>query len=235
MSVSGIGNAGAYAASASAFQNVRNDSEANKELPTNPANSPGAGLGTASSTQIRNTEQSSNSNASSDNGDSEESAGVRGRSSESEESSDPSELTPEEEAQVRELKARDREVRAHEAAHLAAAGSYATGGISYTYQTGPDGVNYAVGGEVGIDTSPENTPEETLSKAQTIRTAALAPAEPSPQDYRVAAQANQLATQARAEISQQQQEARRDQVLQQANQAYAENGAIVPQVNNSST
>ena len=113
-------------------------------------------------------------------------------------------LTEQEVKQVQELKARDREVRAHEAAHLAAAGSLATG-VSYTYQRGPDGVQYAVGGEVGIDTAPvAGDPEATLAKAQRIRAAALAPAEPSAQDLRVAAQAAQLAVQARAEIGQQQ-------------------------------
>jgi hypothetical protein len=113
-------------------------------------------------------------------------------------------LTEQEVKQVQELKARDREVRAHEAAHLAAAGSLATG-VSFTYQRGPDGVQYAVGGEVGIDTSPvAGDPEATLAKAQRIRAAALAPAEPSAQDLRVAAQAAQLAVQARAEIGQQQ-------------------------------
>lgn len=113
-------------------------------------------------------------------------------------------LTEQEVKQVQELKARDREVRAHEAAHLAAAGSLATG-VSFTYQRGPDGVQYAVGGEVGIDTSAvAGDPEATLAKAQRIRAAALAPAEPSAQDLRVAAQAAQLAIQARAEIGQQQ-------------------------------
>ena len=78
-------------------------------------------------------------------------------------------------------------------------------GVSFTYQRGPDGVQYAVGGEVGIDTSPvAGDPEATLAKAQRIRAAALAPAEPSAQDLRVAAQAAQLAVQARAEIGQQQ-------------------------------
>jgi hypothetical protein len=113
-------------------------------------------------------------------------------------------LTEQEVKQVQELKARDREVRAHEAAHLAAAGSLATG-VSFTYQRGPDGVQYAVGGEVGIDTAAvAGDPEATLAKAQRIRAAALAPAEPSAQDLRVAAQAAQLAVQARAEIGQQQ-------------------------------
>jgi len=52
-----------------------------------------------------------------------------------------------EEATLRELKARDAEVRAHELKHLASAGQYASGGIVYDYQTGPDGRLYAVGGQ----------------------------------------------------------------------------------------
>jgi hypothetical protein len=108
-------------------------------------------------------------------------------------------------AQIKELKARDREVRSHEAAHLAAAGSLARGGASFSYQRGPDGVQYAVGGEVNIDTSPvAGDPAATLEKAQRIRAAALAPAQPSSQDLRVASQAAQLAVQARAEIVQEQ-------------------------------
>ena len=50
---------------------------------------------------------------------------------------------------VSELKARDQVVRAHEAAHLAAGAGIVTRGASYTYQTGPDGQRYAIGGEVG--------------------------------------------------------------------------------------
>ncbi|MFA5019420.1 MAG: putative metalloprotease CJM1_0395 family protein, partial [Methylobacter sp.] len=51
---------------------------------------------------------------------------------------------------VSELKQRDAEVKAHEAAHLAAAGGIATGGASFDYQQGPDGIQYAIGGEVSI-------------------------------------------------------------------------------------
>ncbi|KUJ73576.1 hypothetical protein AVO42_12225 [Thiomicrospira sp. XS5] len=110
---------------------------------------------------------------------------------------------------ISELKSRDREVKAHEQAHLAAGGRHVTGGASYSYQTGPDGQRYAVGGEVGIDTSPvSGDPEATLSKAQQIRAAALAPAEPSSQDLKVAAQATQMAAQARAEIAQKNQQER---------------------------
>lgn len=103
---------------------------------------------------------------------------------------------------VMQLKSRDMEVRAHEQAHVAAGGQYVTSGASYAYQTGPDGKRYAVGGEVGIDTSPiSGDPQATLAKAQQVRAAALAPAEPSSQDMRVAAQATQMAAQARAELA----------------------------------
>lgn len=101
---------------------------------------------------------------------------------------------------VRELKARDREVRQHEMAHQTAGGQY-TGSATYTYQRGPDGVLYAVGGEVSIDASPiPDDPEATLEKAQVVERAALAPAEPSPQDLKVAAEARAMGTQARSDL-----------------------------------
>ncbi len=102
---------------------------------------------------------------------------------------------------VSELKARDRVVRAHEMAHMAAGAGIVTRGASFSYQTGPDGQRYAVGGEVGINTSPGRTPEETLTKADRIRAAALAPADPSGQDLRVAAEATQMAAEARQELA----------------------------------
>lgn len=101
---------------------------------------------------------------------------------------------------IAELSARDREVRAHEAAHAAVGGQYA-GAPSYTFQKGPDGVSYAVGGEVSISTSAiANDPEATIAKAQQIKAAANAPADPSPQDRQVAAQAAQLEQQARTDL-----------------------------------
>lgn len=110
------------------------------------------------------------------------------------------ELTPEQQEEVLELRRRDQEVRAHEAAHTAAAGQYA-GGASYTYARGPDGQQYAVGGEVSIDASAESTPEATARKADIIRAAALAPADPSGQDQAVAAAATQMASEARRIIA----------------------------------
>jgi hypothetical protein len=101
--------------------------------------------------------------------------------------------------EVRDLKKRDAEVKAHEQAHMAAGGGLVQGAASYTYEKGPDGAMYAVGGEVKIDTSPARTPQQTIRKAQQIRRAALAPAQPSATDRAVAAAASQMEAQARAE------------------------------------
>ena len=118
----------------------------------------------------------------------------------------PAGLTAEEQAVVAELSQTDRQVRAHEQAHLAAAGGLARG-VSFTYVTGPDGQRYAVGGEVSIDTSPVGgDPEATILKAQQIRAAANAPANPSSQDRQVAAQAGQMEQAARVELAQQERE-----------------------------
>ncbi len=104
-------------------------------------------------------------------------------------------------AQVELLQARDQEVRAHERAHQAAGGQYA-GAASYSYQTGPDGKRYAVSGEVPIDVAavPGN-PQQTIDKMRTVRAAALAPADPSPQDRSVAAAAMQILLGAQAELA----------------------------------
>ncbi|MBQ0832201.1 putative metalloprotease CJM1_0395 family protein [Marinobacter sp.] len=103
--------------------------------------------------------------------------------------------------ELTELKARDREVRAHEAAHQATGGQHA-GAMSLTYQRGPDGAQYAVGGEVSISmSSVDGNPQATIEKMRTIRAAAMAPAEPSGQDRAVAAQAMQIMLQAQSEQS----------------------------------
>lgn len=107
-----------------------------------------------------------------------------------------------EQLEIAELVQRDREVRAHEQAHAAVGGQYA-GAPTYGFERGPDGQRYAVSGEVRISTSAvPNDPEATLRKMEIVRRAALAPAEPSAQDLRVAAQAQAQATQARVELAQ---------------------------------
>lgn len=120
--------------------------------------------------------------------------------------------------EVRQLAARDREVRAHEQAHAAVGGQYA-GAPSYEFTRGPDGISYAVAGEVSIDTSKvPNDPQATIEKAQQIRRAAYAPSEPSVTDRRVAAEATQLEAKARAEIRQQQVSEARARVAGEAEQ-----------------
>ena len=113
---------------------------------------------------------------------------------------DGEELSQEESKEVQDLKNRDREVRTHEQAHVAAGGQHIRGGIKYDYQRGPDGKSYAVGGHVNIDVSEAESPEATVTKMQQVKRAALAPAEPSGADRAVAAAASQKEQQARTEI-----------------------------------
>lgn len=110
-------------------------------------------------------------------------------------------LSPEDEALVEQLQKRDREVRLHEQAHQTAGGRYA-GSANYEYQRGPDGKNYAVSGEVSVDVGPTDDPQETLQKARQVRAAALAPAQPSAQDRRVAMEAEQMIAEAQQMLRQ---------------------------------
>lgn len=104
--------------------------------------------------------------------------------------------------EVQELKRIEQEVIAHELAHVSVGGKYA-GSPSYSYTTGPDGNNYISGGEVPIDTSPENEPKDTIMKMQQVRAAALAPAKPSGQDMAVASKASQIEMRARQDLNKQ--------------------------------
>lgn len=104
--------------------------------------------------------------------------------------------------EIRQLKSRDAEVRAHERAHASVGGSH-TGSPSYSFEIGPDGQKYAVAGEVSVDMSPiAGNPEATIAKMQKVRAAALAPANPSIQDTRVAAAAQAIINQAQIEKNQ---------------------------------
>ncbi|NVJ49377.1 MAG: catalase [Gammaproteobacteria bacterium] len=121
----------------------------------------------------------------------------------------------EEQVEINQLKARDREVRAHEAAHAAVGGNIA-GAPSYEFQRGPDGRRYAVAGEVPIDVAAvPGDPAATIRKMQQVRRAALAPVDPSSQDQAVAAQATAREAQARAELqAERSQEAERSETSQ---------------------
>ncbi|MBQ8708695.1 MAG: hypothetical protein IJ523_11465 [Succinivibrionaceae bacterium] len=108
-------------------------------------------------------------------------------------------LTDEEQAKVEQMKARDREVQVHEKQHKATGGQYASQ-PSYTREKGPDGKDYIVDGEVSISVSEESTPEKTVAKMKQVYAAALAPAEPSGQDRKVAAEAKSIQHKAEAQI-----------------------------------
>ncbi|MCB1052607.1 MAG: hypothetical protein H6510_01880 [Acidobacteria bacterium] len=108
-----------------------------------------------------------------------------------------------EQEKIDALQRRDREVRQHERAHQAVAGSFALGGPSYEFQTGPDGKRYAVGGEVEVDVSEvPGDPAATIRKMEIIRRSALAPANPSAPDYRIANKASANIRKAEADLAQ---------------------------------
>ncbi len=136
------------------------------------------------------------------NADSDQDDAEQEKQQAAEEVSEQEELQLEQELQqIKELKARDTEVRTHEQAHAAVGGQYA-GSPSYEYQRGPDGTNYAVGGEVPIDVGVINgDPQATIDKMQTVRAAALAPAEPSGADRAIATDATQKIAAAQAELA----------------------------------
>lgn len=117
------------------------------------------------------------------------------------------ELTPQEEQEVAELKTTDAEVRAHEQAHKAAAGGLRTSAPNYEYETGPDGKKYAVAGDVNVSYQHSSDPEVNLKNALQLKASALAPAEPSSQDRKVAAQADREIAEARQEIQKEQKQA----------------------------
>ncbi len=116
-------------------------------------------------------------------------------------------VDPQQALALENLKRTDRDVRAHEQAHIMAGGSLVRGGATFGYVSGPDGKLYAVSGEVSIDTSPvQDDPEATSRKMVQVAKAALAPAQPSGQDRSVASEATKMEVEANRQVSQQQME-----------------------------
>lgn len=85
------------------------------------------------------------------------------------------------------------EIYSHELAHKTAGGSFA-GAI--VIEKNSDGI--PVGGHVSIKmpTLDRQNPQKTIDHANTVIRSAMAPSDPSEQDYRVAAQAQQIKNQA---------------------------------------
>ncbi|MCJ8293597.1 MAG: hypothetical protein MJK15_04250 [Colwellia sp.] len=143
-------------------------------------------------------EQSSQHNSEHKQEEQSSDAGVA--TSEDDKDNEASQQTLADEKIISQLQQRDKEVKAHELAHATIGGS-ATGSPTYTFKMGPDGKKYAVGGEVAVDlSSVAGDPQATIMKMQKVHAAALAPANPSTQDTRVAASAVQKILEAQSEI-----------------------------------
>jgi hypothetical protein len=147
-----------------------------------------------------------------------------------EKSTNRNELTEEQQKQIRELERIDKEVRAHEQAHLSAGGGLVRGGVSFTYTQGPDGKQYATGGEVNIDTSKEDTPSKTIAKMQQVIAAAMAPADPSSQDYAVASAANKVISESRMQEAKEKAE-ENNQKTSESENTYQTNITVNPNSN----
>lgn len=158
-------------------------------------------IGDSSQNRNQSSEQSQDQETEQNQEQSQEASasGESGQAGGQEAQSDAEQLA--EEQQIQALKSRDQEVRAHELAHASVGGS-ATGSPSYTFEQGPDGRKYAIGGEVSVDLSPvSGDPQATIAKMQKVHAAALAPADPSSQDKQVAATASRIILQAQSELA----------------------------------
>jgi hypothetical protein len=120
-------------------------------------------------------------------------------------SSTENKLSPDEERLIRDLQARDNEVKTHESAHQSAGGGM-VGAASYTYQQGPDGKMYAIGGEVSISTGKASSPQEAIANAKQIVAASTAAGDPSPQDAAVASSAKLMQIKAEQQLIKENQE-----------------------------
>ncbi len=114
-----------------------------------------------------------------------------------------SRMTKGEQEQVRDLKNIERQVRNHEQAHKQTGGKLA-GQVKYRFTAGPDGKHYITGGSTPIDISKiANNPQGTIDKMEQVIKAAMAPQQPSQEDYRVAALAKQIIMESRVELQKQ--------------------------------
>lgn len=89
---------------------------------------------------------------------------------------------------LEKFKRTDAQIKSHEQIHATI--GQTTAPISYSYQQGPDGKMYAVGGHVRLDTSIPDDPKAAAFKLEQIQKAASAPGELSSADANIASQAN---------------------------------------------
>ena len=89
---------------------------------------------------------------------------------------------------LEKFKQTDTNIRSHEQIHASI--GHTTAPIAYTYQKGPDGKMYAVGGSVRLDTSIPNDPKAAAFKLDMLQKAASGPTDSSAADNTIAAQSN---------------------------------------------
>ena len=89
---------------------------------------------------------------------------------------------------LEKFKQTDTNIRSHEQIHASI--GHTTAPIAYTYQEGPDGKMYAVGGSVRLDTSIPNDPKAAAFKLDMLQKAASGPTDSSAADNTIAAQSN---------------------------------------------
>ena len=87
------------------------------------------------------------------------------------------------------------EIYAHEAAHKSAGGSLAG---SIVIERNADGIPFAGHVDIKMPSLNPNNPDKTINDANTVIRSAMAPSDPSGQDYNGAAQAESIKMQAQA-------------------------------------
>lgn len=87
------------------------------------------------------------------------------------------------------------EIYAHELAHKSAGGALAG---SIVIERNADGIPFAGHVDIKMPSLNPNDPQKTINDANTVIRSAMAPSDPSDQDYRVAAQAQSIKMQAQA-------------------------------------
>lgn len=91
------------------------------------------------------------------------------------------------------------EIYAHELAHKSAGGALAG---SIVIERNADGMPFAGHVDIKMPSLNPNNPQKTINDANKVIRSAMAPSDPSDQDYRVAAQAQSIKMQAQAVKSQ---------------------------------
>jgi hypothetical protein len=124
------------------------------------------------------------------------------------------ELTPQDEAVIRNLKRLERDLMTREMEQSQAGGGV-SGTARHLVETGPDGERYVTDGETSPSLVHGGTPEQQLARARAVRRAALAPSTPSTRDLAVASEARRLERRAEVKVDQASAEVRQAQDMTQ--------------------